>query len=143
LGKLYTVAFYRLVRAALAADGVAVVQSTSPYLSPRAFWCVVATLDAADLHPLPYHVHVPSFGDWGFSLVARGAFARPQALSRELPEPERLRFLSSELVPTLFVFPTDQQALEVEINRLDTQMLIRYYDQDLGAFGPVVRRAGS
>ena len=143
LGKLYTVAFYRLVRAALAPDGVAVVQSTSPYLSPRAFWCVVATLDAADLHPLPYHAHVPSFGDWGFALIARTPFERPTALSRELPQPEALRFLSSELVPTLFAFPADQQPLEVEINRLDTQMLVRYYDQDLGSFGPLVRRAGS
>jgi spermidine synthase len=143
LGKLYTVAFYRLVRAALAPDGVAVVQSTSPYLSPRAFWCVIATLDAADLHPLPYHAHVPSFGDWGFALIARTPIERPQALSRELPQPEALRFLSSELVPTLFAFPADQQPLEVEINRLDTQMLVHYYDQDLGSFGPVVRRAGS
>lgn len=142
LGKLYTRSFYRLVRAALAPDGVAVVQSTSPYLSPRAYWCVIATLDAADLHPLPYHAHVPSFGDWGFALVARTAIERPQALSRELPRPEALRFLSPELVPTLFAFPADQQPLEVEINRLDTQILVRYYDQDLSSFGPVVRRTG-
>jgi spermidine synthase len=144
LGKLYTVGFYRLVRAVLAADGVAVVQSTSPYLSPRAFWCVIETLDEADLHPLPYHAHVPSFGDWGFALVARHPITRPAALSRELPEPEALRFLSSELVPTLFAFPADQQPLEVEANRLDTQILVRYYDQDLGgSFGPVMRRAGT
>lgn len=143
LGKLYTVGFYRLLRAALAPDGVAVVQSTSPYLSPHAYWCVIATLDAAELHPLPYHAHVPSFGDWGFALVARSPLERPQALSRELPQPEALRFLSSELVPTLFAFPADQQPLDVEINRLDTQILVRYYDQDLGSFGPMVRRAGS
>jgi spermidine synthase len=144
LGKLYTIGFYRLVRAVLAADGVAVVQSTSPYLSPRAFWCVIETLDAADLHPLPYHAHVPSFGDWGFALVARSPITRPAALSRELPEPEALRFLSSELVGTLFTFPADQQPLEVEANRLDTQILVRYYDQDLGgSFGPVMRRAGT
>ncbi|MFO7562121.1 MAG: polyamine aminopropyltransferase [Enhygromyxa sp.] len=143
LGKLYSVAFYRLVRAALAPDGVAVVQSTSPYLAPRAFWCVVATLDAADLHPLPYHAHVPSFGDWGFSLVARSPLERPEALSRELPKPEALRFLSSELLPTLFAFPVDQPRLELEVNRLDTQMLVRYYDQDLSSLGPMIRRTGS
>lgn len=141
LGKLYTREFYRLLRAAIAPDGVAVVQSTSPYLSPQAFWCIVATLDAADLHPLPYHAHVPSFGDWGFALVARSAITRPQKLAFELPEPERLRFLSTELVPTLFAFPSDQQPLDVEINRLDTQMLVRYYDADLRGQGP--RRGGS
>ncbi|PRQ03232.1 polyamine aminopropyltransferase [Enhygromyxa salina] len=143
LGKLYTRAFYRLVRAVLAPDGVAVVQSTSPYLSPRAFWCIVATLDAADMHPLPYHAHVPSFGDWGFTLAARSPLRPPPGLAFELPQPEALRFLSPELVPTLFAFPADQRPREVEINRLDTQMLVNYYDQDLHSFGPLTRRAGS
>jgi spermidine synthase len=142
LGKLYTRAFYRLVRTALAPDGVAVVQSTSPYLSPHAFWCVIATLDASDLYPLPYHAHVPSFGDWGFALIARAPIEPPQALSRELPEPEALRFLAADVIPSLFVFPADQQPLDVEINRLDTQRLVRYYDQDLRSLGPVFRRAG-
>lgn len=143
LGKLYTKGFYRLVRSVLAPDGVAVVQSTSPYLSPRAFWCVIATLEAADLHPLPYHAHVPSFGDWGFALVSKSPIERPEALSRELPDPEDLRFLSPELVPTLFTFPVDQRPLEVEINRLDTQMLVRYYDQDMSSLGAISRQAGS
>ena len=138
LGKLYTVAFYRLVRAALAKDGVAVVQSTSPHLSPRAYWCIVATLDAAGLNPLPYHAHVPSFGDWGFNLVAHRPLVVPTELSTALPE---LRFLAADLLPTLFVFPHDQQPLEVEPNRLDTQLLVRYYEQDLSALGP--RRGGS
>ena len=144
LGKLYTRAFYRLVRSALADDGVAVVQSTSPYLSPRSFWCVIATLDAAGLHPHPYHAHVPSFGDWGFALVSRTPLPPPQALPEQLParERERLRFLVDELVPTLFAFPADQRPLEVEINRLDTQMLVQYYERDLSAFGPLARRAG-
>ncbi|PRP97498.1 Spermidine synthase [Enhygromyxa salina] len=143
LGKLYSRAFYRLVRAVLAPDGVAVIQSTSPYLSPQAFWCVVETVDAADLHALPYHAHVPSFGDWGFTLAARSPIARPEGLAFELPEPEALRFLTPELVPTLFAFPLDQRRREVEINRLDTQMLVHYYDQDLHSFGPLTRRAGS
>jgi spermidine synthase len=136
LGKLYTREFYRLLRAALAPDGVAVVQATSPYLSAQAFWCIVATLDAADLYPVPYHAHVPSFGDWGFALAARSPIVRPQGLAFELPEPEQLRYLTAELIPTLFAFPVDQQPLEVEINRLDTQMLVRYYDEDLLGHGP-------
>ncbi len=140
LGKLYTVAFYRLVRAALADDGVAVVQSTSPHLSPNAFWCIVATLDAAELNPLPYHAHVPSFGDWGFNLIARQPLVVPKTLNPQLPA--ELRFLANDLLPTLFVFPRDQaQPAEVEVNRLDTQLLVRYYEQDLAALGP--RRGGA
>jgi spermidine synthase len=141
LGKLYTREFYRLLRAAIAPGGVAVVQSTSPYLSPQAYWCIVATLDAADLHALPYHAHVPSFGDWGFALAARSPIERPSGIAFELPEPEQLQFLTPELMPTLFAFPVDQQPLDVEINRLDTQMLVRYYDEDLRSYGP--RRRGS
>jgi len=143
LGKLYTRAFYRLVRAVMAPDAVGVVQSTSPYLSPNAYWCVVATLDAADLHPLPYHAHVPSFGDWGFALIARQPIDAPTKLAFELPEPEALRFLTPDLVPTLFAFPRDQSPREVEINRLDTQLLVQYYDHDLNGIGPVVRPLGS
>lgn len=139
LGKLYTVAFYRLLRAALADEGVAVVQSTSPHLSPRAFWCIVATLDAAALHPLPYHAHVPSFGDWGFNLVAKQPLVVPTRLSDELAG--ELRFVDDALLPTLFVFPRDQQRLELEANQLDTQLLVRYYEQDLATLGP--RRGGS
>lgn len=134
LGKLYTVAFYRLVRAVLADDGVAVVQSTSPHLSPNAYWCVVATLDAAELHPLPYHAHVPSFGDWGFNLVAKQPLVVPQQLSDELAGEQR--FLDDTLLPTLFVFPRDQQPLAREPNQLDTQLLVRYYEQDLASFDP-------
>ncbi|NVB43367.1 polyamine aminopropyltransferase [Pseudenhygromyxa sp. WMMC2535] len=145
LGKLYTRAFYRLVRAVLAPEGVAVVQSTSPYLSPRAFWCVISTLADADLHPAPYHAHVPSFGDWGFALISRAPFEVPAALPTELPaeQREKLRFLVDDLVPTLFAFPADQRPMDVEVNRLDTQMLVHYYDQDLASFGPLSRQAGS
>jgi spermidine synthase len=44
--------------------------------------------------------------------------------------------LTTELIPTLFAFPVDQQPLDVEINRLDTQILVRYYDEDLLGHGP-------
>ena len=33
--------------------------------------CIGATLADAGLTVLPYHVDVPSFGDWGFFLAAR------------------------------------------------------------------------
>lgn len=134
LGKLYTRAFYRLLRANLKPSGVGVVQATSPYLAPRSYWCVVDTLEAADLHPLPYHALVPSFGDWGFALISPQIIEPPRALPPELP----LRFLSDVMLPTLFVFPADQQPLDVEINRLNDQMLVHYYEADLK--NPIVQR---
>ena len=134
LGKLYSHPFYRLLAHALAPDGVGVIQATSPYLAPRSFWCIVATLAAADLHPRPYHAHVPSFGDWGFVLVSHATRPIPQRLAAA-----PLHYLSDDLLPSLFVFPQDQQPPEVEINRLSDQLLVHYYEQDLR--GPGGRRS--
>ena len=66
LARLYTVQFYRLVREHLDAGGVMVAQAGSPYFARRAYWCIVASVRAAGLTPLPYHVNVPSFGEWGY-----------------------------------------------------------------------------
>jgi spermidine synthase len=127
LGKLYTRAFYRLLRSRLSETGIGVVQATSPFLAPRSFWCVVATLEAAELHPLPYHAHVPSFGDWGFALLGPTAFEPPTKVKPGL----QLRFLGDAMVPGLFVFPEDQQPVDVEINELNDQLLVHYYEADL------------
>ncbi|MCX4243581.1 spermidine synthase [Paraliomyxa miuraensis] len=127
LGKLYSESFYRLLLRRLRPDGVGVVQATSPYLAPRSFWCIVATLRAAELHPLPYHAHVPSFGDWGFVLISPLPREAPQALRPGV----EMRFLDDATLRTLFVFPADQQPPEVEVNRLNDQMLVHYYEADL------------
>lgn len=128
LGKLYTASFYRLLRRALLPDGVGVVQATSPQLAPRSFWCVVGTLAAAELHPRPYHAHVPSFGDWGFVLVSPAPRPEPRRLA-DVP----LRFLDDAVLPTLFVFARDLAPRDVDVNRLGDQLLVHYYDEDLRA----------
>jgi spermidine synthase len=129
LGKLYTHSFYRLLRGRLALGGTAVIQATSPYLAPRSFWCIVETLRAAGLNPRPYHAHVPSFGDWGFVLASHEPRETPLRLANERP----LTFLSDELLPTLFTFPLDQRPPPVEVNRLNDQLLVHYYEEDLAA----------
>jgi spermidine synthase len=131
VGKLYTRAFYRLLAGHLADDGAMVVQATSPYLAPSAFWCIVRTIEAAGLAAVPYHVHVPSFGDWGFVLARKQAFAPPVALA---PAAAR-RFLTDAMLPTLFVFPADQAPPDVGINQLNDQLLVHYYESDLQSPG--------
>src|SRR5271170_5159310 len=69
LGKLYTTAFYRAVARHLSAQGFLVVQSTSPMFARDSFWCIAETLHQAGLQTFPYHVYVPSFGEWGFVLA--------------------------------------------------------------------------
>ncbi|HYM09968.1 MAG TPA: polyamine aminopropyltransferase, partial [Bryobacterales bacterium] len=89
LGKLYTTAFYRLLAKHLSRRGFAVVQSTSPLFARQSYWCIVDTLKEAGLRTYPYHVYVPSFGEWGFVLAGTTPYEPPARL------PDGLRFLSA------------------------------------------------
>lgn len=126
LGKLYTTRFYRLLRTRLNPDAVVTVQCTSPLNAPRAYWCIVRTMEAAGLHVRPYQTTVPSFGVWGFALARQHAFDAPQHVN------VATRFLDAPTLASMFVFPRDMAAVPVEINRLDNQMLVRYYEEEWG-----------
>jgi spermidine synthase len=127
LAKLYTTAFYRLLAKRLSARGMAVVQSTSPMFARQSYWCIVETLKQAGFRTYPYHVYVPSFGEWGFVLAALGPYEPPLDL------PEGLRFLSARNLSSLFEFPLDMQPVEAEPNRLNNQVLVRYYEREWSA----------
>jgi spermidine synthase len=125
LGKLYSVPFYRLLARHVAANGYMVVQSTSPYFAPQAFWCIDATLREAGLRTWPYHAYVPSFGEWGFILAStQGAFAPPQHYRMAM------RFLDAEVTRGMFAFAPDMPHPAVEPNRLNTQSLVHYFEDD-------------
>ena len=85
VGKLYTSRFYSLVKKKLDPEGVVAVQSTSPLFARRSFWIVDATLRAAGFSTRPYHIAVPSFGDWGFVLASANAGERVAAPARGPP----------------------------------------------------------
>jgi spermidine synthase len=124
IGKLYTTTFYRQLATRLGPDGRFVVQSTSPLFARQSFWCIVATIEASGVTASPYHVYVPSFGEWGFVLAGRTPYQPPVAL------PGSLRYLSAEAVPELFRFPLDMSRVPVEPNLLNTQALVRYYEHE-------------
>lgn len=124
LGKLYTTAFYRLLAKHLSQQGLVAVQSTSPLFARQSYWCIVETMRAAGFRTYPYHVYVPSFGEWGFVLAGHGAYSAPTEL------PRGLRFLSKENLAQLFVFPVDMQAVEAGVNRLNDQVLVRHYERE-------------
>ena len=124
LGKLYTSAFYRLLEKRLSAHGLIVVQSTSPLFARQSFWCVVTTLESTGLKTAPYHALVPSFGEWGYILAGRGAF-QPSAV--DVP---KTRFLTAETLPHLFHFPADMARVPAEVNQLNNQVLVRYFEAE-------------
>ncbi|MBI3790829.1 MAG: polyamine aminopropyltransferase [Gemmatimonadetes bacterium] len=124
VGKLYTTAFYRLLKRHLARDGRIVVQSTSPLFARASFWCIERTLREADLATAPYHLYVPSFGEWGFVLAGAAPYVPPDSL------PAGLRFLTRAQLLPMFDFPLDMRPLPVEPNRLNDQVLVRYYEKE-------------
>jgi spermidine synthase len=124
LGKLYTTGFYKLLKKRLAPDGVAVIQSTSPLFARRSFWCVENTLKAAGYWTQPYHALVPSFGEWGYVMVAH------EAPPRRRPLPEGLRFLAEDTLEGLTQFPPDMAPLPAEVNKLNNQVLVHYYEEE-------------
>jgi len=126
LGKLYSSAFYRLLEKRLSARGQIVVQSTSPLYARQSFWCVVTTLESVGFKTRPYHALVPSFGEWGFILAGRETLDVPHAY------PVPTRFLNAETTPALFYFPADMSRVPSEVNRLNNQVLVRYFEQEWG-----------
>ena len=130
VGKLYTITFYKELLAHLAPDGVPAVQSTSPMFARRSFWSIEKTMREAGSFTMPYHAHVPSFGEWGYVLASK----KPMTVPTEIrPGVTGLRYLSGSLLPSLFVFPRDMDRLaDVPVQRLNDQALIRLYDDELG-----------
>ncbi len=128
LGKLYTTRFYALVKRALADHGVIAVQSTSPLLARRSFWCVVETISAVGLFTRAYHATVPSFGEWGYVLASAKPFDVPRTL------PAGLAFLTPEVMASMFVFPIDMDKIAADVNRLNNQVLVQYYDSEFSSW---------
>ncbi|HKS21935.1 MAG TPA: polyamine aminopropyltransferase [Thermoanaerobaculia bacterium] len=124
LGKLYTTRFYKLLRQHLARTAAVAVQCTSPLFARRSYWCVIRTMEAAGLFVRPYQTTVPSFGVWGFALARLSPFPTPS----HLPMP--LRSLDAQSLASMFVMPPDTGPVPVEINRLDNQTLVRYYEEE-------------
>jgi spermidine synthase len=124
LGKLYTTVFYRALAKHLSRQALVVVQSTSPLFARQSYWCIVETLKQAGLKTFPYHVYVPSFGEWGFVLAGQYSYEPPALL------PGGLRFLSARNLPELFHFPNDMLQVDAEPNRLNDQVLVRYYERE-------------
>jgi spermidine synthase len=125
LGKLYTRRFYRLLQTAMSDESAVVVQSTSPLYARQSFWCIEATMKEAGFSTHAFHATVPSFGEWGYVLARRQPFAAPEHTLLS-----GLRYLDDATLASLFVFGPDMAPVPVETNRLNNQVLVRYYERE-------------
>ncbi len=141
LGKLYTKEFYNIVANRLAKDGYLVTQATSPYFAPKSYWCINNTISASFGETIPYHAHVPTFGIWGFVMASNSVrvdstgiidknFVAERVSSRmnDYGIMPKMRFLNKGKIPSMLTFEKDMQAIPTDTNRLNSQVLLEYYN---------------
>ena len=128
LGKLYSLNFYSTVKKLLSEDAVVVVQTTSPYFAPKSFWCINKTIGAVFPQVDAYHAYVPSFGEWGYTIAINGFGTTFNSVNRKI---SGLRFYNYQF-EKLNYFSSDMNVNKVEVNRLDNQILVRYFDEEWG-----------
>ncbi len=130
VGKLYSNTFYKLLYTALKEDGKAVIQSTSPFVAPKSYWCINKTLQSVGFFTVPYHNYVPSFGEWGYTLVTKdSSFTAPSQYIAGM------RFLNKETMQQMLSFPSDMTTTDnLVVNKLNNQELVQYFEAEWNAY---------
>lgn len=129
LAKLYSREFYGLIKRRLGKGGIFVTQATSPLFSREAFWCVEASVKASGFATTPYHVYVPSFGDWGF-IMAREGVNPPNLENAHIADSKLLlRYLSSVSPSVMTSFDVDTSRVPSEVSTLDHPRILHLYER--------------
>ena len=135
LMHLYAVDFYRMAEKHLERGGALVTQATSPYFSPKAFRCIIKTLQAAGFTTMPYHNPIPTMGEWGWVLAVRDDESdektlKKRVLALDLDRPDT-RFLNSDAMTSMAYFGKgvlDKDKMdEVRPNSQFNPVLHQYY----------------
>ncbi|MDO4762395.1 MAG: polyamine aminopropyltransferase [Corynebacterium sp.] len=121
IGRLYSQEFYSMLLKHLAPGGAMTVQSGSAFTTPDVFSRVYSTLLASGCASVvPYHVHVPTFGDWGFNFCTR--------TSRGLVMPKTPahtpRFVDQGVLDAARVFGADNKPRLLPANTLDRPLIV-------------------
>lgn len=127
IGKLYSSRFFQLLRQRVTENARITIQCTSPLVAPKSYWCIIETMEAAGFHVRPYRVSVPTFGVWGFGLASPTEL-EPTAKLAQIDG--TLRFLNDENLRSMFELPLDMRRVETDLNRLNNQVLVRYYEKE-------------
>lgn len=130
VGKLYTTSFYKLLKNALSEKAFIVIQSTSPFVAPKSFWCVNETLKSVGYYTTAYHNYVPSFGEWGYILASlNNHYFLPDSFT--VPT----RYLSVDAMQQMMHFTNDMKTgFILEPNRLNNQSLVTYFEEEWGKY---------
>lgn len=114
--RFHSVEWYQRLRGLLGQRGVLAVNGLSPSGCAEAYWSIYNAMRAAQLHPRPYRIALPSFDeqgygdDWGFFLASPEPIAAAELAAAELATP-RHALHGHEQLRRLFCFPQQAAAL--------------------------------
>lgn len=103
-----------------------VCQSTSPYYAKKSFWCINKTIKSQFESVIPYHLQVPTFGEWGFNIAFNGENKR-EKLQVET------QYLNEDNIDSMFNFGKDEMLDMnlIEENDMFKPTLITYYNEEV------------
>ncbi len=126
ISKLYTVQFFSLIRRSLHGEGIFVSQSTSPLFAREAFWCIHNTMKEIFPRVVPYHVFIPTFGDWGYNMAFRGGGENFLQIKNK-----KRKGVGKFYRPSTFTaaqhFPPDMDRVKTAINTFNKPVVYSYY----------------
>lgn len=128
LNSLYTTDVFSNIKKAMKDKGIGCVQSGEIFKAINQFWCIVNTALEAGLFVMPYHTNIPSFGEYGFSLIGKGIVKVPMKYDPML----QLKSLNPISAAAMPVMPPDYFARQVKVNNTDE--LRQYYLSDHGVY---------
>ncbi len=124
LAKLYSVVFYKNLMRLIKPTGLLAAQIGSPFFGRSTFWTSVKTLQTAGWETRPYHVNVPSFGEWGFALCAPNKIQEPYMSHTG-------KFHESKNEKALFEFPPDiQMPTVMQPNTMIRPIIVDHFRKD-------------
>ena len=126
LSKLYSKEFYTIVQKRLAPGSALVTQSSSPFFTRRAFWCINTTLGAVFDQIVPYSIALPSFGIWGFNLATVG-IPIPDTWDITVPA----KAIRSATMSKAMIFDNDIASVKTPVNSLFMPKLYQFYAEDV------------
>ncbi len=132
LNKMYTVNFYHRLGNLLNADGVIVIQSTSPFHAKNAFISIAKTVKQAKFKQVEqYHQNVPSFGEWGWTVATKQGLPVSARLKNDHKIDVPTKWLTIGLLKSAFIFNKGFYAHKdkVKINYLGSNQIYQYHQK--------------
>lgn len=133
LAKLYSTVFYDKMKFLLSDEGVIVAQSTSPYNAHETFMSIKKTMEHHVFEKVEqYHVNVPSFGEWGFTIAKKDGTSPKKAIEAASTQYPDDFFTTKDFVLSAFNFGKNFYANydNIEVNYVDSLAIYNYHQKN-------------